>query len=750
MNKNSIITLVVFLSISAGLSLATYKVIQQNTLENSQSEFVTMAKSAAYRMEQRIRENTEALFALQTFYNNDKPVDQDSFSRFTRSILDRHPVIGFFSWLPRVRHEDRPEFEKRLMEKSETVPFIYKLDENGIPFRQENVDQYFPVYFHETNFEFFKTTGFDFFSLPGRREIVEKAIETGEITATEVFVPKYLPSIRKAAFLIVPIYSGRPETIENPDRELKGIILSLIADNDVKSNAVFDPAGIYRELEIDIANQVATPEMTANDGSNLPPMERIERFYYQYSFPYVQTLWTVTVTRTETITIPNDRAVFGTAIVFIMGGLLSLFAVQQMNKRFAIEETVRLRTNELKKTTLKLRHSMREIADAKETAENANQVKSEFLANMSHEIRTPLNGVLGMCQLLEQTKLDSQQKEYTHTIMASGRSLLTIINDILDLSKIESGQMKLKKGDFNIVTIIRESVDTISYQAMSKNLRITVDIPDDCRGTYLGDSTRIKQILVNLLGNAVKFTDDGAISLELSRTENGELRFQVTDSGPGIPEDQQDIIFERFRQIDGTTMRQHGGTGLGLPICKSLVEMMNGRVGLYSEAGKGAAFWFILPLERSSIEIPTTEWQDPGILHDRETSPHIAGCRVLVAEDNLINQQIIREALKTMQLEVTIVENGLEAIEALDQEAFDLVLMDIQMPVMTGEEAIRWIRSSDTAYSQVPIIALTANAMSDAETRYIQAGANAYIVKPINLKMAIAVISNILAENAAS
>ncbi|WP_321394824.1 ATP-binding protein [Emcibacter sp.] len=752
MRKNTFITLLFFLSISAGLSLVTYRLIEQNSLESAQLEFRTLAASAAYRMEQRIRENTEALFALQTFYNTSETMDGTSFSQFTRSVLDRHPIIGFFSWAPRVKHKDRPAFEESLRKRNEEIPFIYELDENVQPHRRKDQDQYFPIKFPETNIDFFKTAGFDFFSIPERKKVAEQAIKAKQITATEVFVPKYIPDIKKAAFLIVPVFFKPPENVKHPEEDIKGLIISLIADNNVLSNDVFDPAGIYKDLTIDIINN---DQPKSNNAALATKTDTVLKdsspggFIYKYSFPYVQKIWTVIVTPSETASAAPNRSVLEAAIVFIIGSLLSLFIVQQMNKRIAIEETVRERTNELKKTTLKLRRSMKDIADAKDSAEQANQLKSEFLANMSHEIRTPLNGVLGMCQLLEQTSLDSQQKEYTHTIMSSGRSLLAIISDILDLAKIESGQIQLERTDFNIMAIVKESMDTVSYQAMKKNLKTAVNISEYCQGTYLGDAGRIKQILVNLLNNAVKFTAAGEVSLELSKMENGDLCFRVRDSGSGIPEDQQNAIFERFRQVDGTSMRQHGGTGLGLPICKSLAELMGGRIGVNSEPGVGSEFWFSLPLEKSAITIEAPAWEEPAPLHDQRKTDQIKGQRVLVAEDNLINQQIIREALKTMRLDVTIVENGQLALEALEAAPYDLVLMDIQMPVMTGEEAIRWIRAADALYRDIPIIALTANAMSDAETRYLQAGANAYIVKPINLKTAITTISDILTEGVA-
>ena len=742
MKKNTFITLLFSLVLTMVLSLATYRTIQQNTLESLHAEFNTLATSASYRLEQRIRENFESMYILQEHYNNNLSVDPEEFGEFTRDIFRRLPAISLFAWLPRVDEAHREQFESALVDRGEQAPYIHVRTADRTPVPRPEQAFYFPVDVQSVSFGNSLAAGLDFYAEPDYRASIDHSIETGRFTASSSYVPDQ-PDLKKAVYCFVPIFE-KADKKNGGKRAVRGLIVMRLVDRNVVSFKAFDVAHVFRHLNIDI---ITSSLLTGNEDFTAKVSDNPDQFFYQYNFPLAERYWILKVTRAEGAGIPTKQAELGAFIVFIIGSLLSLFIVQQMNKRIAIEETVRSRTNELKKTTLKLRRTMKDMAEAKDSAEQANSLKSEFLANMSHEIRTPLNGVLGMCQLLDQTQLDSQQREYTHTIMSSGRSLLDIINDILDLSKIESGQMQLENSDFNILTVLKESMDTVSYQAMSKNLETVMDVPGDCDTTFVGDATRIKQILVNLLGNAVKFTETGSISLHLSQLENGSLCFRVCDTGPGIPEDQQEVVFERFRQIDGTNMRQHGGTGLGLPICKSLVEMMGGKIGLESEPGKGSEFWFTLPLRKSEVTIDAAVWTAPEPLHNPAPQTTTQGRKVLVAEDNLINQQIIREALKVLNLDVTIVENGQEAINALDRQDFDLVLMDIQMPVMTGEEAIRWIRAAEAPYRDIPIIALTANAMSDAETRYIKAGANAYIVKPINLKNAITIISDILADS---
>ncbi|MEM7505801.1 MAG: ATP-binding protein [Pseudomonadota bacterium] len=379
---------------------------------------------------------------------------------------------------------------------------------------------------------------------------------------------------------------------------------------------------------------------------------------------------------------------------------------------------------------------MHEARDALEASRNealeATRLKSEFLANMSHEIRTPLNGVLGMAQLLEQTELTEQQRRYTETVQTSGASLLAIIDDVLDISRIEAGLARVEDEAFDVVEVIDQTMQTVMGVVIKKGLEITrhVDLPGD--SSYIGDARRVKQILINLAGNAVKFTEDGGIAIHARKAARGGLRFEVRDTGPGIPTDQQATIFERFRQADGSNIRKHGGTGLGLAISSSLVELMGGRIGVESEPGEGASFWFEIPLR------PCRRGQTNGVdsslldLSSPEEEPRHK--QVLLVEDNSVNQFLVMEALRPRGYDVTLAENGREAIHALDQAPYDLVIMDLQMPVMSGEEAIEVIRQSDAAYANVPILVFTANAMASAHEECMALGADDYLTKPVDIR----------------
>jgi PAS domain S-box-containing protein len=368
---------------------------------------------------------------------------------------------------------------------------------------------------------------------------------------------------------------------------------------------------------------------------------------------------------------------------------------------------------------------------AKETAESANRAKSEFLANISHEVRTPLNGIMGMLQLAMQTEASPELAEYMRTALASSRNLLRVLNDVLDFTKVDAGKMELLEREFDLDELLSQAVNFFKALAMDKKISLRLSAPPDL-GRFVGDEGRLRQILFNLMGNALKFTDAGSVTLEAwpvgEKDGNTRILFTVQDMGIGIPPDKLDYVFESFTQVDGTYSRRYQGTGLGLPIVKRLVTLMGGNISVESMEGKGTTIFFVIPLraapalKKSAPAQPELLVADVGPLH------------ILLVEDDTVNMTMAKRMLEKIGHSVTCARNGLEALECLHAPGMDLVLMDIQMPEMDGIEATEIIRNDPrfTHCARIPIIALTAHAMAGDEERFLAHGMDAYLSKPFD------------------
>jgi signal transduction histidine kinase/ActR/RegA family two-component response regulator len=532
-----------------------------------------------------------------------------------------------------------------------------------------------------------------------RREFLEKAWETGKPTLTPKINLFQGREKRPGFLLIVPVYHAY-NNFSDKEKVKAWVFAPFVGEEFLRDIGLAN----HKELSMELFDGRSTNEKALIYRS--PSVEDVSENFGKYvQKTYVNIAgrdWTI-VWRPAKDFQPRTSPKIASAVLLcgiVFSLFLSLFVHFLTTSAENIRRQVQIRTREL---------------------EEATRAKSDFLARMSHEIRTPMNGILGFVDIVRQTDLTSFQSEQLEKVDVAGRTLMMIINDILDLSKIEAGKMVLESRSFHLRHVLSICVDLVKKDAVAKNLDLSMNIDKACPETFIGDQYRLQQIFLNLLSNAVKFTEEGYVRLN-ARYDNGRLVIEVIDSGIGIAKDKQAGIFASFVQEDAGMTRRFGGTGLGLTICKQLTDSMGGTISFESDKGKGTHFLVVLPLP---VGVDKPKEEAPVILSGHHYS-------ILLVEDTVMNQEITKAMLERYGHSVESADNGAKAIDAVRAKTFDLVLMDIQMPVMDGIEASREIRDTlGFDGFELPIIALTAQAMPEDVASFFEVGIDDYILKPV-------------------
>ncbi|TAN50688.1 MAG: response regulator [Methylococcaceae bacterium] len=746
-----------FLMATAFFAYARKAEHQQQT-----QEFKQTAELAFNAIDAELNRYSTAVWSLRGLFDASQFVDRQEFQRFAQTLLEREHGLQALSWNKRVTHAERASFERAQQSGGLSDFAIREQDAQGRLVPAASRDEYVVVTYIEILEANRPALGYDVASEAVRLTALQNARDSGAMAASaplllvqesSVLARSFAPAGQQArqhfgVLLFVPVYrhDAVPDSVNGRRSAVTGFVVGVLRLDRVLDTALKPLVAQRRLLRLRLADAdagLAQQALYADEGFSAGAA-----LNFRQILAVAGRRWLLEASSSEVGLVQSWTTWYVLAGGLLFTGLLGGVLLLLTGRTLHMETLVRARTSELldnnrrlqveiaerNKTEAALRESEHSYRLAKEAAEQASRVKSRFLANMSHEIRTPMNAIIGFSGLGQECNAPDDARDYFERIHLAAENLLGIINDILDFSKVEAGEMKLESAEFRLADLVGAATDLIKPRLAEKGLSLRVEVAQELSGTLLGDALRIRQVLVNLLNNAVKFTRQGGVEL---RVEPGaaqagglvQLRFAVQDTGIGLEDAALQRLFQPFTQMDASTTRKYGGTGLGLAICRQLVQLMGGEISVTSRPGAGSCFTFTVLVGKVAVAAPAAAREQPG--QQAAQAESLRGRRVLLVEDNEVNQLVAGKILARLGLIVDIAADGRQALAALAAQAYQWVLMDIQMPVMDGLEASRHIRQ-DERWRQLPIIAMTAHAMLDEVQECLDAGMNDHIAKPIH------------------